>query len=207
MSFFEYFRKKPSPQQVRNQAVDNELDSLRAFYPVEEREDFNSAEDYPKVTDLTSAGLGAYSMNIHVSTDACARVKQLIADLGLTDALSSGDFHTYRNGAEAVSLQSAALGKGISLLLITNSSRLLHALTDVSPPAPWLAFPTVDASVLGSLQGELEHWWQSYWWPYWQSLTHEQRKNWLLNPDYPEAWREYIQLQEAFATDDRESSI
>jgi hypothetical protein len=73
------------------------------------------------------------------------------------------------------------------------------------PPAPWEAFPGVDASGLGSLQGNLEHWWQHCWWPYWQSLTREQRQEWLQDPAHPEAWREYVQLQEAFAGDDTES--
>lgn len=73
------------------------------------------------------------------------------------------------------------------------------------PPAPWEAFPGVDASGLGSLQGNLERWWQYCWWPYWRSLTQEQREQWLQDPTHPEAWREYVQLQEAFAGNDMES--
>jgi hypothetical protein len=73
------------------------------------------------------------------------------------------------------------------------------------PLAPWETFPDVDASGLGSLQGNLEHWWQYCWWPYWQSLTGEQRNEWLQDPANPEVWREYVQLQEAFAGNDMES--
>ncbi|WP_417312357.1 hypothetical protein [Ectopseudomonas khazarica] len=75
------------------------------------------------------------------------------------------------------------------------------------PPAPWELFPHVDASGLGSLQGNLEHWWHHCWWPYWQSLTQEQRSDWLHNTAHPEAWREYVQLQDAFAGNDLESSV
>lgn len=73
------------------------------------------------------------------------------------------------------------------------------------PQNPWEVFPEVDAAGLGSLQANLEHWWQHYCWPYWQSLTPEQRKEWLQNPAHPEDWREYLQLQDAFAGNDTES--
>lgn len=37
-----------------------------------------------------------------------------------------------------------------------------------------------------------------------QSLTQKQRNAWLQNPAYPEDWREYVQLQDAFAGNDTE---
>lgn len=37
-----------------------------------------------------------------------------------------------------------------------------------------------------------------------QSLTQKQRNAWLQNPVPPEDWREYVQLQDAFAGNDTE---
>ncbi|MFN3771478.1 MAG: hypothetical protein ACK4TD_24180 [Ectopseudomonas guguanensis] len=206
MNFFAFLRRKTSAEQIRNQGVNAELKPLLPLYPPREVFIPETTRHYPRVASLAANGLGAYLLNAHVTAEVVSRMEQRIAELGFLARAQNGRFQTYRRGSEAVSLQTESLGEGILILLVSNCTDLLQALPDLSPPAPWQVFPNIDASGLGSLQGSLDYWWQYYWWPYWQSLTQEQRNEWLQDPAHPEAWREYVQVQEAFAGNDTESS-
>jgi len=207
MNLFAFFRRKTSAEQARNQEVRAELKPLLSLYPLRDVFIPEAIGHYPRVVSLVANGLGAYLVSAHVTAEVVSRLEQRIAELGFLERVQSGAFQTYRRGQEAVSLQTESIGEGTTLLLVSNSADLLQALPDLSPPAPWQVFPNIDASGLGSLQGSLDYWWQHYWWPYWQSLTQEQRSDWLHNPAHPEAWREYVQLQDAFAGNDLESSV
>lgn len=199
MNFFAFFRRKTSAEQIRNKEVEAELKPLQPFYPPRELFIPKAIHQYPAITSLIANGYGAFLLKAHVTASVVSQVEQRIAEVGFLESVQSGHFQTYRQGQEAVSLQTEGLGEGVTLLLVSNSTRLLQVLPNLAPPEPWQVFPDVDAGGLGSLQGSLEHWWQHYWWPYWQSLTREQRNEWLHNPAHPEAWREYVQLQDAFA--------
>lgn len=205
MNLFAFFSRKTSAEQARNQEVSAELKPLLPLYPPREVFIPEAIRHYPRVVSLAANGLGAYLLNAHVTVEVVSRLEQRIAELGFLARAQSGGFQTYRRGQEALSLQTESIGEGTTLLLVSNSTDLFQALPDLSPPAPWQVFPNIDASGLGSLQGSLDYWWQHYWWPYWQSLTQEQRNEWLQDPEHPEAWREYVQLQEAFAENDMES--
>ncbi|WP_300652613.1 hypothetical protein [Pseudomonas sp.] len=189
-------RQDNSAEHIFTQAIAAELKPLRPIYPMRELSIPVQPGTYPSVISLEAHGCGAYLLNAHVTAEAISLLEQRIAELGLLDPMQNDNFQTYRQGPEAVSLQTEALGEGFSLLLVSNSTRLLQLLPDLAPPPPWRAFPEVDASGLGSLQGSLEYWWQRYWWPYWQSLTQEQRNGWLQNPAHPEGWRDYVRLQD-----------
>lgn len=208
MDFFALFRRKHQAAHVRDQKLESELTPLRAIYfpgavPLPE-----NRHDYPRVISLEALGYGAFLLNVHLHADVLVRIEQLIAELGLHEQLQTGSFQTHRqspqDGQEAVSLQQETLGEGTTLQLISNSARLFQALPDLAPPPPWQVFPDVDAGGLGSLQGSLAYWWQSYWWPYWQSLSRQQREDWLAEPSHPQGWREYLKLQDALNDTDRE---
>ncbi len=140
--------------------------------------------------------MGAYLLDVHVTADIISSVQRQIEKFGFLGRLQD---------QEAISLKSEPLGAGFTLLLVSNSIDLLEALPDLSPPAPWQAFPGVDASGLGSREGSLDYWWRHYWWPYWQSLTQVQRNEWLHDAAHPEDWRSYVRLQDASADNDTES--
>ncbi|TBU76595.1 hypothetical protein DNK06_17135 [Pseudomonas daroniae] len=205
MKLFAFFRRKTSTEQIWNQGVEAELKSLQPFYPPRELFIPKTIHQYPAIISLIANGYGAYLLKAHVTVSVVSQVARQIADIGFLESVQSDHFQTYRQGQEAVSLQTEALGEGVALVLVSNSTRLLQVLPNLAPPEPWQVFPDIDALGLGSLQGSVAHWWQCYWWPYWQSLSQEQRNEWLHNPAHPEAWREYVQLQEAFADNDTES--
>lgn len=194
-----------SAEHVFRQAIDAELKPIRPIYPMRELSIPVQPGTYPSVISLESHGCGAYLLKAHVTADVVSQLEQRIAEIGLLDPVQNGHFQTYRHGREAASLQTEPLGEGLTLLLVSNSTRLLQVLPDLAPPPPWRVFPEVDVSGLGSLQGSLEYWWSHYWWPYWQSLSREQRKEWLQDPAHPENWREYLQLQDARTGNDMES--
>lgn len=204
MSILARFRRKASAEQLRHQRIDTELTSLKPFYPPRELSMAGALRQYPPVTSLEAHGCGACLLSVHATAKVLAQVERAIEELGFLAPLQTGHFQTRRRGQDAVSLQTEALGDGITLLLVSNSVQLLQAMPDLAPPPPWQVFPEIDADGLGSLQGSLEHWWQSFWWPYWQSLSQAQRKQWLQEPSHPEGWREYLQLQEAFNGNDQE---
>ena len=198
-------RQDNSAEHVFKQAIDTELKPIRPIYPVCELSIPVQPGTYPSVISLEAHACGAYLLKAHVTADVVSQLEQRIAELGLFDPVQNGHFQTYRQGLDAASLQTEPLGEGLTLLLVSNSTRLLEVLPDLAPPPPWRVFPEVDASGLGSLQGSLEYWWSHYWWPYWQSLSQEQRKEWLQDPAHPESWREYLQLQDALTGNDMES--
>lgn len=198
-------RQGNSAEHIFKQAIDAELKPIRPIYPVCELSISVQSGTYPSVISLEAHGCGAYLLKAHVTADVVSQLEQRIAEIGLLDPVQNGHFQTYRQGLDAASLRTESLGEGLTLLLVSNSTRLLQVLPNLAPPPPWRIFPEVDASGLGSLQGSLEYWWSHYWWPYWQSLSQEQRKEWLQDPAHPENWREYLQLQDALTGNDMES--
>lgn len=78
--------------------------------------------------------------------------------------------------------------------LATDSTAVLQALDAMRlhPPAPWLAFPDLDAGGTGSLQGSLDYWWNWLWMPYWTDATQDEREHWLALAS--DDWREFIEL-------------
>lgn len=191
-------------EQIRSLGFAAELKPLKPIYPACELSIPKRPHQYPSIISLDAHDCGAYLLNAHITVDVLSKLERCIAEIGLLEPVESGHFRTYRQGQEAVSLQTELFGEGVMLLLVSNSAHLLQALPDLSPPAPWQVFPDIDASGLGSLQGSLEHWWQHYWWPYWQQLGAEQRKQWLQDPAHPEGWREYIRLQDELNGTNRE---
>lgn len=83
---------------------------------------------------------------------------------------------------------------GYVIELMTNSVTLLQALDalHLSPPAPWIAFPYLDASAIGSLQGSLDYWWTWLWMPYWDSATSGERQALLAQAS--DEWREFFEF-------------
>jgi hypothetical protein len=200
-------KRKPdsSAKYIFTQAINAEMKPLRPTYPACELSIPVQPGTYPNVISLAAHGCGAFLLNAHITAEAILLLEQRIAELGLLHPVQNGHFQTYRKGLEAASLQTKPLGEGLTLLLVSNSTRLLQALPDLAPPPPWRVFPYVNASGLGSLQGSLEYWWSHYWWPYWQSLSQEQRNEWLQHPDHPEGWRDYLQQHDARTGNDMES--
>jgi len=196
--------KVASAERAYKQSIYAELQSLRPIYPVCQLPIHVQPDSYPSAISLVAHGCGAYLLKAHVIASVVSRVEQRIAELGFLERVQSGHFQAYRQGQEAVSLQTEKLGEGVILMLVSNSAHLLQALPDLSPPAPWQVFPDVDASGLGSLQGSLEHWWNHYWWPYWQNLTPQQRASWLDDARHPEGWREYVRLMDELNGTNRE---
>jgi hypothetical protein len=200
MNPFAFLRRKRSAEQLLREGRRSELLELIPIYPILDLALPAQGQDYPRAISLKTDGLGAYLLDVHLGLEHLTQIEHLIERLGFRQQLQTVSFETFfREGTngkiEAVSIQKEALGNGATLLLISNSIELLHSLPDLVPPLPWDVFPEVDADELGALQGSLEHWWNHYWWPYWNSLSPQQRTDWLNNTSHPESWREYIQLQ------------
>lgn len=200
MNPFAFLRRKRSVEQLLREGRRSELQELVPIYPALDLALPAQDQDYPRAISLKADGLRAYLLDMHLSPKHLAQIEQLIEHLGFRRKPQTVSFETFsREGtsseSEAVSIQKEALGNGTSLLLVSNSIELLQSLPDLVPPLPWDVFPEVDADGLGALQGSLEYWWNHYWWPYWNSLSPQQRTDWLNNTSHPESWREYIQLQ------------
>ena len=203
--FARLLKKKASARRSLGPEVDTKLKPLRPFYPPRRLFIPEAMRGYPRVVSLVANGMGAYLLDVHVTADIISSVQRQIEKFGFLGRLQTGRFQTHLQDQEAISLQAEPLGGGFTLLLVSNSIELLEALPDLSPPAPWQAFPGVDASGLGSRQGSFDYWWRHYWWPYWQSLTRVQRNEWLHDAAHPEDWRSYVRLQDASADNDTES--
>jgi hypothetical protein len=200
MDPFAFLRRKRSAEQLLREGRRSELLELIPIYPIVDLALPAQGQHYPRAISLKTDGLGAYLLDVHLGLEHLTQIEHLIERLGFRQQLQTVSFETFfREGTngeiEAVSIQKEALGNGATLLLISNSIELLHSLPDLAPPLPWDVFPEVDADELGALQGSLEHWWNHYWSPYWNSLSPQQRTDWLSNTSHPESWREYIQLQ------------
>ena len=62
----------------------------------------------------------------------------------------------------------------------------------LTPPAPWVSFPELDPSGLGSLQGDFEHYWHYCWLPFWSRLSKARQQAYLLRHGAPRGWVEYF---------------
>lgn len=63
----------------------------------------------------------------------------------------------------------------------------------LTPPPPWLSFPELEPSGLGSLQGDFEHYWHYCWWPFWSRLGKARQHAYLLRHGAPRGWVEYLE--------------
>ncbi|MES2160804.1 MAG: hypothetical protein V4476_06585 [Pseudomonadota bacterium] len=101
----------------------------------------------------------------------------------------------HANDAGCITRHAARPEFGGSVIeLATNSIALLRALDAMRlrPPAPWLAFPEIDAAAYGSLQGSLEYWWTWLWMPYWHNATPDEREQLLAQAS--DDWREFFEF-------------
>ncbi|WP_332854233.1 hypothetical protein [Duganella sp. S19_KUP01_CR8] len=122
-----------------------------------------------------------YHSQFVVTDDDLPRVLSLLA----THASDAGYFTHHE----------ARLEFGGSVIeLVTNSVVLLQTLDAMRlrPPAPWLAFPDIDAGAIGSLQGSLDYWWNWLWMPYWNSASPEEREQLLAQAS--DDWREFFEF-------------
>lgn len=98
--------------------------------------------------------------------------------------------------------------KGATVELLTNSVSLLRAIDalHLTPPPPWKVFPHIDASTLGSLQGDMDYWWWMYWGPFWDAASPSVRAEYLQLHKPNQAWAEYIQRCDSLGESDSSES-
>jgi hypothetical protein len=99
-----------------------------------------------------------------------------------------------RHGDKSVHFSIRPEFNGAVVVVVTNSTVLIEKIDNLhlEPPPPWFAFPNVDPSTLGDLQGSMEYWWDWLFGPFWNALDDTGRANYLSRFPPDEDWAEFL---------------
>jgi hypothetical protein len=83
---------------------------------------------------------------------------------------------------------------GAVAVIVTNSTALLDDINALAlePPPPWIAFPKLDPSTAGSLQGSIEYWWNWLFQPFWSVADHDARALHLARNPADQDWQDFV---------------
>lgn len=170
------------------------VDEMARAYPesaLETRKDFSA---YPAKTFLGAKCVFAYRLEFAVSEHDAARVIDAIA---AAFPLSSRD--TFQEGSAqgagaAVHFSLRPEFGGAVAVIVTNSTSLLDNIDALAlePPPPWIAFPELDPSTVGSLQGSIEYWWDWLFLPFWSAADHDTRARYLARHPADQDWLDFL---------------
>lgn len=171
-------------------------DEMAKAYPESALDPAQGFSGHPAKAFLGGKGIYAYRMEFAVFEADGARVIQAIAsefELASQDTFQEG---STRSGGKAVHFSLRPEFGGAVVVIVTNTIPLIEkidALT-LQPPPPWMAFPAVDPSTLGSLQGATEYWWDWLFMPFWSAADSAARARYLAKYPTTEDWLEFLAL-------------
>ncbi|WP_151069637.1 hypothetical protein [Cupriavidus oxalaticus] len=167
---------------------------------------------YPEISSLLSrVGINAFYAHFQLES---SRVHEFmsIVDVGF-DKIDE-NLYMKRSDNEAgdffivVAFGSEFSGSVVSMMANDISVFDRIEVNNSSPPPPWVAFPELrEPRKLGFLQGDIEYWWDNYWSPFWESLTAEEREEYLRSRGATEEWKSCIWLHGREARELLESAL
>lgn len=170
------------------------VDDLANVYPRDAFKPVDGLSAYPKKTRPSDPGVFAYRLEFMVANADAALVVDALGSQ--FDLPSKGPFQEgqARHGETAVHFSIRPEFGGAVVVIMTNSSTLLAKIDalDLEPPPPWTAFPDVDPSTLGSLQGSMEYWWDWLFLPFWSAADAPARSRYLKKHPANEDWQEFL---------------
>lgn len=174
-------------------------DGMIDSYPPTDFEEATGLRAYPPKVLLKDQGVFAYRLEFAAFEADAAR---------FVDALASTfnwpNRALFQNGQARRGDRSAHFSirfefHGAVVVTVTNSAAFIEKIDalNIEPPPPWIAFPDVDPSTLGALQGSMEYWWDWLFSPFWSALDEGQRASCLSRfPPPSEDWLEFLSARE-----------
>ncbi len=137
---------------------------------------------YPGAIWLGEVGIYAFVQSQSIEVDDLPRYRACVA-AGKLDTLFA---------------ESEVTG-GQQVRVLTRDMALLSALSDFSPPPPWVAWPELGPLAI-CLQGDAAHWYESIWDRYWEGLSLPQQAAYLKRAEArmlgnidPETWQDWLE--------------
>jgi hypothetical protein len=170
-------------------------DDMASRYPSAALATTSSFSAYPPKVFLKEKGIFAYRLEFATfEADAIRVVQALGSEFILTDQATFQEGQS-RHGDKSVHFSVRPEFNGAVVVGITNSIVLIEKIDNlhIEPPPPWFAFPDVDPSTLGALQGSMAYWWDWLFSPFWSALDGNQRVNYLSRfPPPHEDWLDFL---------------
>lgn len=170
------------------------IDDMAQAYPESALDPARDFARYPEKVFLGAQDIFAYRLEFMVSEADAARVVEAAAcefDLPSLAAFQEGPS---KRGGLSLHFSSRPEFGGAVIVLVTNSVALLKRLDalELAPPPPWVVFPEVDPSTLGSLQGSMEYWWDWFFLPFWRSADELARQRYMAKYPTGAPWHEFV---------------
>ncbi len=149
---------------------------------------------YPRKVSLAAQGIFALRLEMMISEVDAVRVVQVAGtEFNLPSSAIFQEAAT-RNDRFVLHFSSRPEFGGAVIIIITNSVPLLEKIDQLvlAPPPPWIVFPELDPSTLGSLQGSIEYWWDWLFLPFWHSADNSTRERYLSKYPADAAWINFL---------------
>jgi hypothetical protein len=169
-------------------------DDLAKAYPQDAFQPADRLSAYPKKNRPSDKGVFAHRLEFMVpAADAALVIDALASEFDLPSGTVFQEGEA-RRGQKAVHFSIRQEFGGAVVVILTNSLSLLTKIDalKLEPPPPWVVFPNIDPSTLGSLQGSMEYWWDWLFLPFWSELEFSDRARYLKNHATDEHWLEFL---------------
>jgi hypothetical protein len=169
-------------------------DDMASRYPAAALDTTSNFTAYPPKVFLKEKGVLVYRLEFATfEADAIRVVQALSSEFNLTDPATFQEGQS-RQGDKSVHFSTRSAFNGAVVVVVTNSTVLIEKIDNLhlEPPPPWFAFPNVDPSTLGDLQGSMEYWWDWLFAPFWNALDDTDRAHYLSRFPPDEDWAEFL---------------
>jgi len=169
-------------------------DDMASRYPSAALETTSKFSVYPPKVFLKEKGVFAYRLEFATFESYAIRVVQaLSSEFILTDPKTFQEGQS-RHGDKSVHFSTRSEFNGAVVVVVTNSIVLIEKIDNLhlEPPPPWFAFPNVDPSTLGDLQGSMEYWWDWLFAPFWNALNGTGRAHYLSRFPPDDGWADFL---------------
>lgn len=171
------------------------IDEMVKAYPEDALGGAGSFSGYPEKSFLGAKGVFAYRMEFMVSERDGARVVEAIASDFELASRATFQEGPASGGGKSIHFSLRPEFGGALVVIVTNSVRLIEKIDALrlQPPPPWIVFPAVDPSTLGSLQGSLEYWWDWLFLPFWNAADASAKASYLEKFPASAEWMEFLE--------------
>lgn len=170
-------------------------DGMASNYPPAALDDATSFRASPQKVFLKDQGVFAYRLEfVAFETDAARIVGALASEFNWPNRALFQEGQARRGDKSAHFSIRSEFG-GAVVVMVTNSAALIEKIDAlaIAPPPPWIAFPDVDPSTLGALQGSMAYWWDWLFSPFWSTLDVVQQTSYLSRfPPPHEDWLDFL---------------
>ena len=169
-------------------------DDMASRYPAAALEATSNFTAYPPKVFLKEKGIFAYRLEFATfEADALRVIKASGSEFSFTNQATFQEGQS-RHGDKSAHFSVRPEFNGAVVVVVTNSTVLIEKIDNLhlEPPPPWFAFPNVDPSTLGDLQGSMEYWWDWLFAPFWNVLDDTGRANYLSRFPPDDDWAEFL---------------